>query len=238
MDSFLELIPLSSSDSFPVFRNLWDFFSSKGNKTVFVSVGESASPMVELHLSETLGSKVHLYSEDTDYHQKWNEVKEILKSRKATEQTSEFGKQALKKWVLPNNICVSSAPFSFSTLKQEVGSICSAAGVDDRIDILKVDCKTNKLAEVIYSTLHNGYRPGILLIHWETSPDSMLESTLLAGHLQNVGYGLVAKYNNNYLYYFTDKNVYEMCSWETTNVPNPLVAKCIEVAQVKNPEKE
>jgi hypothetical protein len=238
MDSFLETISLSETESFPVFRNLWDFFSSKGNKTIFLSIGESASPMVELHLSETLGCKVHLLTENPEYQQKWTEIQSVLKTRKATEQTSEFAKQALRKWVLPTSICVSSAPCSFSTMKSTVSSICSGTGVDERVDILKIDATTSKLAETLYSILHNGYRPGILMIHWETSPDSTLETTLLAGHLQNIGYGLVAKSKNNYLYYFTDKNIYEMCSWETSESPNPLVAKFMELVQVKNQEKE
>ncbi len=238
MENLLETIPVSDTESFPVFRNLWDFFASKGNKTVFLSIGESTSPMVELHLSETLGCKVHLLSETTEYQQKWNEIQAVLKTRKATEETSPFAKQALRKWVLPTSICVASLPFSFSTMKSTVQSICTGTGVDERIDILKIDTSNNKLAESLYSILHYGYRPGILMIHWETSPDSTLETTLLAGHLQNIGYGLVAKSQNNYLYYFTDKNLYEMCSWETSEVPNPLVAKFMEMAHVKNPEKE
>ena len=110
--------------------------------------------------------------------------------------------------------------------------------VDKRIDILKLETNTDKLAEILYAVLHLGYRPGMLLIHWETSPDSSLESTLLAGHIQNLGYGLACKWNNNYLYMFTDKNLYEMCSWEVTNVPNPLVAKIMESIVVKKEEKE
>ncbi len=238
MENLLETIPLSDTESFPVLRNLWDFFSSKGNKTICLSVGESSSPMVELHLSENLGCKVHLFLETDECKGKWAEIQTILKTRKSTEETSSFAKQALRKWVLPQNINVSPVSCSFSTIKSIVSSICSEIGVDERVDILKIDTTTNKLAEVLYAMLHYGYRPGILMIHWETSPDSTLETTLLAGHLQNIGYGLAAKSKNNYLYYFTDKNLYEMCSWETTEVPNPLVPKILELLQVKNPEKE
>lgn len=238
MDPLVEYIPLGNGETFPVFRNLWEFFAAKGNKTVFVSVGESSSPMVELHFSETLGCKVNILTENTELQQKWNETKEILKLRKASEQSTEFAKQALKKWVLPQNLLVSSSPLSFSTAKATVASICSALGCEERIDILKIDTTTAKQAELLYAFLHNGYRPGIVLLHWETSPDSTLETTLLAGHLQNIGYGLVAKEKNNYMYYYTDKNLYEMCSWETNEVANPLVAKLLEATQMKNKQKE
>jgi hypothetical protein len=236
MDPLIEDIPVGNGETFPVFRNLWEFFAAKGNKTVFVSIGNSSSPMVELHFSETLGCKIHFFSEEPETQTKWTETKEILKTRKASETTSEFAKQALKKWVLPQNILLSSSPFTFSSAKASVASLCSTLNVEERIDILKIDTTTALLAESLYAILHLGYRPGLVLIHWETSPDSTLETTLLAGHLQNIGYGLVTKSKNNYLYYFTDKNLYEMCSWERNEVANPLAAKFLEL--VKNTEKE
>lgn len=238
MDTLVEYIPVSTDESFPVFRNLWEIFSAKGNKTVFISIGESKSPLVDLHFSENLGCKIHLVVENAEVQEKWNETKEVLKTRKIFETTSEFAKQALKKWVLPQNIHMSSEPFTFLSAKSSIASICSELAIEERIDILKIDAKTITLAESLYAILHFGYRPAMVLIHWDPSPDSTLETTLLAGHLQNLGYGLVTKSKNNYLYYFTDKNLYELCSWETTEVPNPLVAKIVEVAQWKNPEKE
>ena len=234
MDPLIETIPLNDSESFPVFRNLWDFFAAKGNKTNFVSVGTSSSPMVELHISENLGCKIFIFDENQESCQKWNEVKEILKTRKTKEETSEFAKGSIRKWVLPQNIVVSNEVPTFATVKSKI----SGLNENDRIDVLKIDCSETKTAEILYSVLHHGYRPGLLLIHWETSPDSTLATTLLAGHLQNLGYGLVSKSKQNYLYYFTDKNLYEMCSWEITEVQNPLVSKLLESFQMKNQEIE
>ena len=234
MDPLIENIVLNESENFPVFRNLWDFFAAKGNKVNFVSFGTSCSPMVELHLSENLGCKVFLFDENQESCQKWNEVKDLLKTRKLSETTSNFAKGAIRKWVLPQNIVVRNEFPSFGTLK----SIISGLNENNRIDVLKVDCSETKTAELLYSVLHNGYRPGILMIHWESSPDSNLPATLLAGHLQNLGYGLVSKSKQNYLYYFTDKNLYEMCSWEITEVQNPLLSKLFESFQMKNEGKE
>jgi hypothetical protein len=234
MDPILELIALNESENFPVFRNLWDFFAAKGSKTNFVSIGSSCSPMVELHFSENLGCKLYIFDENEETCQKWNEVKEVLKTRKPTETTSEFAKPSLRKWVLPQNIVVNNQVPTFGTMK----SVISGLNENDRIDVLKVDCPGHKNAEVLYGILHYGYRPGILMIHWESSPDSTLETSLVAGHLQNMGYGLVNKWKNNYLYYFTDKNLYEMCSWESTESPNPLLSKLFESFQMKNQTKE
>lgn len=230
MDSLIQFIPIneSTTESVPVFRNLWDFFSSKANKTVFVSIGDSTSPMVELHLSEALGCKIHLV---TEIPEQWTDVKEVLKTRKILETTCDFAKNAIKKWVLPHNILMSSTPLSFSSVQPYVRSICSELSVEERIDVLKIDTSTAKLAELLYGILHVGYRPGMVLLHWTCTPDSSLETTLLAGHLQNLGYGLVAKSDTHYLYYFTDKNLYEMCSWEKTDVANPLIATLIDYSK-------
>jgi hypothetical protein len=235
MDPLIEYIPVGNGETFPVFRNLWDFFAAKGNKTVFVSIGNSSSPLVELHCSEVLGCKIHLVSDQTEVLNQWTETKDVLKTRKVSETTSEFAKQALKKWVLPQNILF-LPPFTFSSAKSTVTSLCSSLNVEERIDILKIDATTSILAENLYAILHLGYRPGLVLLHWETPPDSTLETTLLAGHLQTIGYGLVTKSKNNYLYYFTDKNLYEMCSWETNEVANPLAATFLEL--IKNTEKD
>jgi hypothetical protein len=234
MDPMIELIPFNDSENFPVFRNLWDFFAAKGNKTTYVSFGSSRSPMVELHVSENLGCKIYLFDDNEKQCEQWNEIKEVLKTRKSTETTSDFANAALRKWVLPQNIIVNHQLPTFATMK----SVISGLNETNRIDMLKVDCPKEKTAELLYAIFHNGYRPGILMIHWESSPDSLLETTLLAGHIQNLGYGLVSKWNQNYLYYFTDKNLYEMCSWETSEVQNPLVSKLFESFQMKNHTKE
>lgn len=237
MSSHIDAIQMSDGEYFPVFKNLWDFFAAKGNKVIFLSVGPTKSPVVELHFSEALGCKLHIFSQDAEYLEKWNEIKDILKSRRADEKTSFFAKQSLKKWVLPHNIITSTESLTFASTKKIVSSICANVN-EERIDVLKVDGDTQTIASTLYSVLHYGYRPGLLLIHWETTPDSTLETTILAGHIQNNGYGLVSKSGNNYLYMFTDKNIYEMCSWESTDAPNPLLAKLLDSFSVKNERSE
>ena len=237
MGSLVEAIEIGDKEYFPVLRNLWDFFAAKGNKVIFVSVGVSDSPLVELHFSEALGCKLHIFDENNERLEKWKEVKEVLKTRKTTETTSVFTKQAIKKWVLPQNILPSNESFSFGTTKPIVSAL-SISLQEERIDILKVAADTKTIASTLYPILHYGYRPSILMIQWETTPDSTVETTILAGHIQNIGYGLVSKFKNNYLYLFTDKNLYEMCSWESLDHPNPLVAKIVESISMKNQEKE
>jgi len=56
-------------------------------------------------------------------------------------------------------------------------------------------------------------------------PDSDLQTTICAGHLQNCGYTLMAKIGHNFLYMFNSDCIYEICSWESNKYDNPIVAE-------------
>jgi hypothetical protein len=50
-----------------------------------------------------------------------------------------------------------------------------------------------------------------------------------AAHLQMLGYALVGKEDNRFLYYYTDVNYYETCSWEkvANKFENPLMRELV-----------
>ena len=230
----------SKEEPYPMLANVWDFFSTKGTKTVFVSVGTGMDCLPDLDFAETLGCPI-LKLDTPETTAKWEEIKEILKTRKLTETTSEFAKPAARKWVLPKNIYTESCiPSSYTgTIQVEgeefktrswfdlVKEHCAKLGLPDnelRVDILKVDlCEQTPL--VLQSLWQSGFRPSLLLIHWIHSPDAELQTLITAAHLQMLGYAHVAKEGNRYLYYYTDTNYYETCSWETPakRCENPFV---------------
>ena len=230
----------SKEEPYPILENIWDFFSTKGTKTVFVSVGTGNTCLPDLDFAETLGCPI-LKLDTPEASAKWEEVKEILKIRKLSETTSEFAKPATRKWVLPKNIQIESyIPSLYNGTIQVNGTElktkawldivkehCGKLGLADtelRIDILKVDlCDQTNL--VLNSLWQSGFRPSILLIHWIHSPDADLQTLLTAANLQMIGYALLAKEGNRYLYYYTDTNYYETCSWETPakRYENPFV---------------
>jgi hypothetical protein len=220
--------------------NIWDFFSEKGTKTVFISIGSGSSALPDLDLAETLGCQI-LKLDAPETSQKWEEVKELLKVRKVTETTSDFAKPASRKWVLPKNIHIESVMPGFyngtiedTTIQTKtrcwfdiVQEQCKRIGLADdqlRLDIVKLDSSPYE-SSILESLWQSGFRPSILLIHWVNSPDSNLSTLLTAGHLQMLGYALVAKEENRFLYYFTDVNYYETCTWETPakRFENPLL---------------
>lgn len=230
-------------DPYPMLSNIWDFFSSKGTKTVFVSVSSGKTPLPELDLAENIGCPILIFDTSSNC-QKWQECKEILKTRKTTDSTSEFAKTAQKKWVLPRNIHIKeSFPTSFHGSIDLFGSQVKTENITDsiieysktigleepRLDIMKIeDCPLE--ADIIHSLIQSGFRPSILLVCWNETPDMNTCSMISAGNLQMVGYSLVAKQDNKFLYYYTDVNFYESCSWEepSKNLQNPLIQNIVK----------
>jgi hypothetical protein len=99
-----------------------------------------------------------------------------------------------------------------------------------RIDLLNVQLYNELELSFMFSLLNNCYRPGLIIINYTNKPDSNLLSTQLAGHLQNIGYSLIAKEDHKFLYLYNDKNVYEFCSYENKTVDNPLTYEFLKSA--------
>ena len=226
-------------DTWPVLENLWDFYSEKGVKTVFISVGSSPSALADLDIAETLGCPVHVWNFNESHAAKWDEVRKVLKDRKRGVDASTFTEGVDTKWVLPKNVRSYIGIPGFYTSKNEAASTVS---VDDcvkqctdtmkmdgekRIDILKISLVEGWERGVLAAVLDTGYRPGLIMVKWSHMPDTHLFTTLAAGHLQNCGYTLLETNGDRFTYMFVDKCMYEICSWETNKVINPLVTDIV-----------
>jgi hypothetical protein len=251
----IKLMGSKGSNPIPMFEKLWDFFSLKGIKTVFVSLGTSSSPLAELEIAETLGCPLHVVEYNVEKTELWNKVSEILKIRKESDETKcSFTSEVVNKWVLPKNVRISNKlPYFFNgsidlsgnvvetvNLNTYVESICSAMNINAenaRIDLLNIQLGEQLEQSVLYSFLNNCYRPGFIIVNYTHNPDSHLLSTMVAGHLQNVGYTLIGIEGSKFLYVFNDKNAYEYCSYEQKYVDNPLIEEILKVARFSSLKK-
>lgn len=231
------------NDNWPILDNLWNFYEKKGIKTVFFSVGSSERAFADLEIAETLGCPIHIFEVREDLIQGWNEVQQILKSRKSPDSPLPFSEKVDTKWVLPKNIRVqnvlpgafsgtieiASSSYPVQTWEKCIQTATATMNLQDqRIDILKISLGMGIEKNLLYSLLDTGFRPGMILVDWTETPDSNLFTTLCAGHLQNSGYTLLAKMGNRFVYFYNDRCIYELCSWEQNNVDNPLVAEIVK----------
>lgn len=245
-----------SSSPLLMIERVWDTFSQKGVRTVFLSIGNSSSAIGDLELAESLGCPINCVPVGAEQLEEWKELTGILKDRKRTEAAKfHFTDGAQGKWVLPKNIriresmpwwCSGSIDVSGGSMKTEsvlsfMEKICKDMKVKDnevRLDILKVDANGLERA-CISSILDAGFRPAVVVVNWRNMPDTELSTTLAAGHLQNNGYKLIKKIGTQFLYYFTNNDVYQICSWEVEGVTNPIVNEIIESTkeQIISPTK-
>lgn len=246
------LMGKNGSNPLPMIENIWNFYSSKGNKTVFLSIGTSSSPLAELEIVESLGCPLHVIEPISTKRELWNKVLEILKTRKTTDETKcEFTENVSGKWVLGKNLLVhSKVPLFYNgsihleneTVETEdfnsfISSICKSMNITPRLDLVNLQIQSDLERYFIYSMIDAGYRPSLVLITYNVKPDTDLQTTQVAAHLQNVGYQLIIKEDNKFLYIFNDKNLYEITSYENTTVDNPLMFEILKAAGFYNKAK-
>ena len=238
------------ADPFPIIEQIWDIFAGKGIRTVFLTVGASKSALADLEIAESLGCPLNIVTVNDKEKGSWNEVLNILKERKR-EGGAPFSEGADAKWILPKNIRLHEAvpwwengtmDLSGTTLRTErigdfMGSIATTMKLKDnanRIDILKIDTTLSSPGlerGLLGAVLSAGYRPSLILVNWSKMPDVDLSTTLAAGHLQNSGYILLAKIDSKFLYYFSDEDLYQICSWEGIVQNNPIVTEIVAASK-------
>ena len=247
-----------SSDPFPMLDRSWDVFSAKGIRTVFVSIGNSKSVMPDLDIAEGLGCPINHVALSPSEAAAWTEISEILKERKREDTASPFSAGAETKWILPKNVrpqaalpwwangtvdLSGGAQMKTQSVADFMESICKTMKVKDnivRIDVLKLD--TVAVAPgleraILGAVLNAGFRPAVVMVHWSERPNVGLATTVAAGNLQNCGYRLMSTLDNKFLYYFTDDDMYQLCSWEETTCQNPLMHELVSATKeslVKN----
>ena len=242
----------SGSTPLPMIEQLWNFYSSKGNKTVFLNVGTSTSPLAELEVAESLGCPLHVVEVSSEKRELWNKVVDILKTRKVTDETRcDFTENVSLKWVLGKNIILyNQLPYftngsihtekdTFETVEFNsfVKSLCKSMNISEensRLDFVNLQLNSSLERHFLYSLIDSSYRPSLILVSYSDKPDSTLQSTQVAAHLHNVGYQLIAKEENKFLYIFNDKNLYEITSYENTNVDNPLMFEILKASGFYN----
>jgi len=237
------LLGKSGVDPFPCIDNLPFFYSKKNMKTVFVSLGCSKSALVDLEIAEPLGCPIFVTPVGSS--EEWAELARVLKAHKRLPENSkyQFTEQTESKWVLSKNLRFQEALPWWTTGEIDLSgekiktqnflswteSICDSMKITDtRIDFIKVDLPSELERGVLMSMVDAGIRPSFIMVKWNKNPNTDVSTSLTAGHLQNCGYHLIGKYQNNFVYYYTDNDLYMTCNWDRTDVENPIIKTIID----------
>ena len=224
-------------DPFPCLDPLWNIYSKKGIKTIFLSIGASKSCLADLEIAEILGCPIHVATINAEQEEKWKEVKDCLVSRERVAAKFDFSDGSEEKWITAKNFRMVGAPPLWGSGPRDseplfdwMKGLCYSMNVSEtRIDILKIDVGNGDERAILMAALDAGFRPSCIMVNWSHMPDTDVPSSLTAGHLQNTGYQLIGMHETKFLYYFIDKDWYMTCSWEETSCPNPMVREIIKM---------
>jgi len=226
--------------SFQAITCLYDFFSPRTKNIENWSFG-FRNGGVEVDIAESTGSKIKIFDGRPESKEKYTIFERIMNTHETEDGDPKWAEVLTDHWILPG-----STMFSSIVPSQHAGTI-DISGVSTqlkvvkpeetpRIDICKVDYE-DYTCSIVYNILHLGYRPGIFMVNWPNHPDCSSETMLCAGHLQTCGYRLLNSSVNYFTYLFIDDCMYEICSWNRKDSPNPMFQEFLknirELAQQK-----
>ncbi len=209
--------------SYPILKDLYHFFSPRSKNITAISFGLGEMG-IETHLISSTGCKINIFDSRPDKEGIFNKYFNILKTHSTEENSTEWEKELSQQWILVKNITFSKEiPFTYSGTIDISGVLTQLQKFSyERIDLCKIDYDDFNTS-IVNAILNAGYRPGILLIHWNKHPDHFTNTMLTAGHLQSSGYRLIGNEGKWFLYLFIDNCIYETCSWARTDVDNPMI---------------
>lgn len=244
------ILGVGSPSPIPMIQDVWQVVSKKGIRTVFMSIGTSASSSADLEMAESMGCPLNAVAFSDEEVAGWQEITEILKSRKRdpVKHMRPFSEGAENRWMLAKNMRITrTLPW------WETGSLADGTQTADWVSIVQGICKEMKLPEeqtrldilkvdlaqkyaglerpLLISLLHAGFRPFIIMVRWTDLPTTNLATAHTAGFLQMAGYSLVARLGSAFLYYYTDRDLFQICSWEEPMLQNPLVAEILQAVK-------
>jgi hypothetical protein len=219
---------------------LYDFFSPRTKNIENWSFG-FRNGGVEVDIAESTGSKIKIFDGRPESKEKYAIFERIMNTHETEDGDPKWAEVLTDHWILPGSTLFSSILPSQHTGTIDISGVFTqlkAANPEEtpRIDICKVDYEDYTCA-IVYNMLHLGYRPGIFMINWPNHPDCSNETMICAGHLQTCGYRLLNSSVNYFTYLFIDDCMYEICSWNRKDSPNPMFQEFLnnmrELAQQK-----
>jgi hypothetical protein len=175
------------------------------------------------------------YGELETHKAMYDKMKVILKERLKYPNVKENPEdlEVAKTWVLPAKLHMGPSITTFyypveNPVQKALAPIFSQLNVDPKIHYLKIEVANGFERNIIYTILDNGFRPSLFLIKWSNDIDEDNATAYCAGHLQSVGYSLISLQNGYALYFYSDQSLYDICSFKTVGVKNPILQSILE----------
>ena len=203
-------------------NTIYDFFAPR-TKDIVVRCYGFRKGGFEASLCESTGAKVQVFDARPEAKESYDIYSRIMETHEALPADPKWSEALTNMWILPDSSTFSAElpwNYSGSIMVDGVRTPLVTKPVE-RVDICKIDYGTFT-DEIVFQLLRSPYRPGLLFVCWPIGPDDSNESAACAGHLQTMGYRLLAAAGSFYTYIYVDQCMYEICSWARTDCNNPM----------------
>ena len=226
-------------------KNALQFFNYKDESRICITIANDPSVWRDdLCIAERLFSDMIIIPAhgDIEIHMTaYNKVKTILKERLKYPNIKENPEdlEVAKTWVLPTklhmgpNISTFYAPVE-NPVQKALTPIFAQIQIEPKIHYLKIEVTNGFERNLVYTLLDSGFRPGLFLIKWSKDIDEDIATAYCAGHLQSVGYNLISLENGYALYFYSDQPLYDICSFKTIGLKNPILQSIIDSVTESN----
>ena len=210
---------------FPYITTMYDFFYPR-TKTIEIWSFGFRNGGFEVTIAESTGAKVKLFDARPGVKENYEIYSRILESHECRPSDPKWAQEYKDRWILSDSISLFSELPSAYTGNIDISGVNTPLKKFDtnRVDVCKIDYDAYTM-DIVYSILHAGYRPGLFFINWPNSPDESSITMTCAGHLQTCGYRLLKAIGNYFLYIYVDECMYELCSWQRVDCPNPMFSE-------------
>lgn len=207
----------------PVVNSLFDFFAPRTKNITVWSLG-FRNGVFEANIAETTGATIQVFDCDEKSKENYQIFARVMNEHETQEGDPAWAQPLCNHWIIPDSTTFRSyLPSSFTgTLHSEDINVTLQEVNPDRVDICKIDCGSYTTT-YLYDFLNRGYRPGLLWVNWSAHPDESSQTMAAAGHVQTLGYRLLKSVGNYFVYMYVDQCMYEVCSWNTPEVVNPML---------------
>lgn len=201
---------IGTNDKWPHISNM-EVYKQKHVNFVSIGKGDSENLHSDFDLCNKISGNYYFFSETSESKKYMDSIRDFLSAPNIS-----YNKEMLEKlnynFFNKNTIC-----------SLEISNLDDFLHTMDQIDICKLDLNDEYHSRLtLYKLLDRGFRPSILYIRCKEVPETYAPTRLCVGHLQNCGYSLMSIHENKYIYYYTDKCLYDTIYWENPSLDNPL----------------
>lgn len=215
-------------DKWPMIKDTSNFFIQKFNQMNYLTVGMDRFPYPDYLINSKIVSNWHCISLSNSENERQNNerFRTIINLCNNYEEYSgnddkiKFGTEQFIDYD-----CTHLYEFDASNNRQKFHELINTLS---SLEVVRIDSSGNE-RWVINEIFEAGFLPSLMYVRFGETPEKNVLNRNLIGHLRMIGYSILYIYEDKYLFYFTDKSVYNLFNVNELGFKNPFITNIIGV---------